>query len=44
MEGMNDDDDIVTVLRSLGIVPAGDSRPSLTPLLPGGVSSDVYRV
>jgi aminoglycoside phosphotransferase (APT) family kinase protein len=39
---MDGADDIVAVLRTLGIVPDGAS-PSLT-RLPGGVSSDVYRV
>lgn len=39
---MNDGDDIVAVLRSLGMAPDGVS-PLLT-RLPGGVSSDVYHV
>src|SRR5580658_3552868 len=39
---MNDNDDIVAVLRSLGMVPDGASPPLTR--LPGGVSSDVYRV
>ena len=39
---MNVGDDIVAVLRSLGMVPDGASPPLTR--LPGGVSSDVYRV
>lgn len=39
---MNDADDIVTALRTLGIAPDGSNpRPTR---LPGGVSSDVYRL
>src|ERR1700733_1319174 len=39
---MNVGDDIVAVLRSLGMVPDGASPPLTR--LPGGGSSDVYRV
>ena len=39
---MTHEDDILTSLRSLGIVPAS-ACPSLV-RLPGGVSSDVYRI
>lgn len=39
---MNDGDDIVATLRTLGIAP-NDAAPALT-RLPGGVSSDVYWV
>jgi aminoglycoside phosphotransferase (APT) family kinase protein len=39
---MNQDDEILPALRSLGMLPDGANPPLVR--LPGGVSSDVYRV